>query len=282
MTDQSPTPAELLAARYGSDPGFDPPQWNQTLTTLLQHRSVRRWLDRPVSEDTIRTIVAAAQSASTSSNKQIVSVVAVRDAEQKRALAEVGGPRQAAHISTAPVVLVWLIDTSRIRASVERARREKPVIEYTAAEYLDEVLVGACDVGINAQNAVIAARSLGLGTCFLGSLRNDAERVGEIIGAPEHVVPFVGLEIGYADPEEPAGVKPRIPQGAYLHWDRYDADAATDVGEYDRILADYFAQYDQPGSWSAGLVSRVGPKAVKVAKRHLLRGVFERAGFSLK
>ncbi|GFZ97462.1 nitroreductase family protein [Nesterenkonia alkaliphila] len=290
MTDASSTPtttpADHLRARWGSEPGFTPEEWNPTLETMVSHRSVRRWLPADhggeVTENQIRTIAAAAQSASTSSNKQVVSVVAVRDAQKKRALGEVGGPQQAPHISTAPVVLVWLIDTSRIRAAVQSAQVQKPQVEYTGAEYLDEILVGACDIGINAQNAVTAARSMGLGTCYLGSLRNDAERVGEILGTPAHVVPFLGLEIGHPDPQEPAGIKPRIPQSAYLHWDTYDAAVATDVRNYDQILADYFAQYGKPSSWTRGLVSRVGPKAVKVAKRHLLRRVFEKAGFGLR
>ncbi|WP_120004136.1 nitroreductase family protein [Nesterenkonia muleiensis] len=279
---ETTTPKQHLQARWGADPGFVPKEWNTTLETIVSHRSVRQWQDREVTENQIRTIAAAAQSGSSSSNKQVVSVVAVRDPVKKQALGEVGGPHQAPHISTAPVVLVWLIDTSRIRAAVRKAQLEKPKVEYTGAEYLDEVLVGACDIGINAQNAVIAARSLGLGTCYLGSLRNDAECVGEILGTPEHVVPFVGLEIGHPDPQEPAGIKPRIPQSAYLHWDAYDAAAATDVADYDQILADYFAQYGKPSSWTSGLVSRVGPKAVKVRKRHFLRQVFERAGFGLR
>lgn len=281
MTETT-TPEQHLHARWGTDPGFVPQEWNPTLETIVSHRSVRRWLPQEVTENQIRTIAAAAQSGSSSSNKQVVSVVAVRDPEKKKALGEVGGPAQAPHISTAPVVLVWLIDTSRIRAAVKQAQTEKPQAEYTGAEYLDEILVGACDIGINAQNAVTAARSLGLGTCFLGSLRNDADRVREILGAPERVVPFLGLEIGHPDPDEPAGIKPRIPQSAYLHWESYDAAAATDVGDYNQILADYFAQYGRPSTWTSGLVSRVGPKQVKVAKRHLLRRVFERAGFGLK
>ncbi|NLS09731.1 NADPH-dependent oxidoreductase [Nesterenkonia sp. MY13] len=282
MTETTATPLDHLTARWGKEPDFIPEEWNPVLENLISHRSVRKWLPTEVSENQIRTIAAAAQSASTSSNKQVVSVVAVRDAEARQALAEVGGPAQAPHISSAPVVLVWLVDTSRIRQAVAAAQEEKPEVEYTGAEYLDEILVGACDVGINAQNAVAAARSLGLGTCFLGSLRNDAERVGEILGTPEYVVPFLGLEIGHPDPGEEAGIKPRIPQSAYLHWETYDAEAATDVGDYDQTLAEYFGRWGKPSSWTRQLVGRVGPKAVLSAKRHFLRRVFERAGFGLK
>lgn len=255
--------------------------WNQTLQAQLAHRSVRQWLPRDVDEDTIRTIAAAAQSASTSSNKQVVSVVAVRDAQLKQQLAEVGGPLQESHIATAAVVFVWLIDTSRIRQAVEERRSEKPEAEYTGLKYIDEAFVGACDIGIAAQNAVVAAQSLGLGTVYLGSLRNDAERVAEIIGAPGHVVPFLGLEIGYPDPQERAGIKPRIPQDSFLHFDRYDAGRAAEVGDYDATLSEYFSQYGKPSSWTRQMASRVSARSVETGKRHFLRRVFERAGFDL-
>lgn len=281
MSETPASAADLLTARYGTHPGFTPPAWNQTLSTQLAHRSVRRWLPREVDEATIRTLAAAAQSAPTSSNKQLVSVVAVRDPELRRRLGEVGGPLQSPHISTAPVVFVWLIDTSRIRVAVNAAQQAKPKIQYTALEYVDEAFVGVCDIGIAAQNAVIAAQSLGLGAVYLGSMRNDAAEVGRILGTPDHVVPFVGLEIGYPDPEEPAGVKPRIPQDAFLHWDTYDADRAVALGDYDDTLAQYFARYGKPSKWSQQLVSRVGPPAVESTKRHFLRRVFEKAGFRL-
>ena len=129
----------------------------------MGHRSVRRWLDQDVDTDTIRTVAAAAQSASTSSNKQIVSVVAVRDSQQKKALGEVGGQTQFPHISTAPVVFIWLVDTSRIRHAVQWHQQEQPAAHYTGLQYVDEAFIGAVDIGIAAQNTALAAQSLGLG-----------------------------------------------------------------------------------------------------------------------
>ena len=192
-------PSRPPADRYGEGQLWEPPRWNATLDLLFAHHSVRRWLDRDSDGAALRTILAAAQSGPSSSNQQVASVV-VRSADLKAQLAEVAGAQQRAHILAAPVVLVWLIDYARARRlAAERGS------DIGTIEYLDAALVGETDIGIAAQNAVTAAESLGLGTVFLGSLRNDAERVAAIRGLPEGVVPFFGLEIGHPDPSAPAG-----------------------------------------------------------------------------
>lgn len=270
-------PQTRLQARYGGAQNWTPPEWNSTLEVLLRHRSVRRWLPREISEDTVRTIVAAAQSGSTSSNRQIISVVAVRDPGKRRALAQVGGPNQR-HIAEAPTVLVWLIDFSRAQLLAQKENADTGVLDY-----LDEALVGATDVGISGQNAVTAAESLGLGAVFLGSLRNDVERVAEILGTPENVVPFLGLEIGHPDPAEAAGIKPRLPQEAVLHWDTYDAGAAEQhIDDYDEALGRYYADLGQQHTWSRRVIERLSTPVATATRRHLVRRVFERAGFGLR
>lgn len=163
MAEETTTSDARLAARYGAPQPWSPPEWNHTLDLLLRHRSHRLWLDAGVDETTLRTILAAAQSGSTSSNQQVVSVVAVRDQRRRDALAEVAGARQAPHIRAAPLVLVWLIDYSHARLLGERDGAE-----IDGQDYLDAVLVGATDIGIAGQNAVTAAESLGLGGVALG------------------------------------------------------------------------------------------------------------------
>lgn len=160
------------------------------------------------------------------------SVVAVRDAQKKNALGEVGGPAQFPHISEAPVVFIWLIDTSRIRHAVQWRKEQDPDADYTGLQYIDEA--------------------------------------------------FLGLTIGHSDPEEPAGIKPRIRQDSFLHWDTYDADAATNIAGYDATLATYFSDYGKPSVWRRQQAARVSAEQVESGRRHLLRRVFEKAGFGLK
>ena len=114
-TDQE----QLMSERYG---GQEAPDiiWNDTIRTLLGHRSVRAYLPTPLPEKMIETLVAVAQSASTSSNLHQWSVIAVTDKETKAQLGElarlnsrgVGQP----YIDQAPLLMLWVSDTSRTHA----------------------------------------------------------------------------------------------------------------------------------------------------------------------
>lgn len=155
-------------------------------------------------------------------------------------------------------------------------------------------MTSVLDIGIISQTAAIAAESLGLGTVFLGSMRNDIGAVQEILGVPQDVVPFLGLAIGYGDPSENAGVKPRLPMELFVHHDHYNdrgGDEAGSAGEreraalladYDEVLGAYFARYGQHPQWSTQTLHRVSDKAATKTKRHLLRRFLERAGFALR
>ncbi|MGO1950164.1 MAG: nitroreductase family protein [Mycobacteriaceae bacterium] len=303
MTD---TPDDRLTARYGRQQQWSPDgnTWNDTLDTILRHRSVRLWQDRGIDDTTLNTLTAAAQSAATSSNKQVVSVVAVRDDGIKQEIAGIG-KQMSTHVATAPAVLVWLIDFSQPRFLAQQVRdaagadgddeeihgvAKRPPHDLGALDYLDEPMMAALDIGIAAQNAVVAAESLGLGTVYLGSLRNDIERIQEILGLPETVVPFLGLAVGWGDPEENAGVKPRLPRELFLHHDRYnnraDAAGAAERAElldgYNEALAGYFSRYGQHPQWSAQTLTRMSGRSATRTKRQFLRRILEKAGFGLR
>ncbi|APT88710.1 hypothetical protein CFRA_04930 [Corynebacterium frankenforstense DSM 45800] len=278
----------MLAARYGAGhpPETTPAPLTETIANQLRHRSVRRWLDRDVDGPTLTAILTAAQSAATSSNKQTVSVVAVRDAETKQGLAE-AARQMAGHIAHAPVVLVWLVDHSRARLLAARATAGGEAPDLGGLGYLEEVLASVTDVGIAAQAAVDAAESLGLGTVYLGSLRNDVPRVRELVGAPRDVVPVLGLAIGHPDPEENAGTKPRLPLELFAHRDRYvdcraDPEAAAALAGYDETLAGYYSRYGSHSAWSDQLLGRLSEEAATKTTRHLLREEFNRSGYGLR
>ncbi|MDR6322219.1 hypothetical protein J3R03_006415 [Actinoplanes couchii] len=84
------------------------------------------------------------------------------------------------------------------------------------ADYLETTVIGFVDTALAAQNAVVAAESLGLGTVFVGAVRNHPEEVADELGLPPHAVAAFGLAVGEPDPDEAAGIKPRLPQAAVL------------------------------------------------------------------
>src|SRR5271154_3974923 len=109
----------LLGSRYGGAEHLAPESWNAVLETMLGHRSVRNFRPEPVPDSMLGMVVAAAQSASTSSNLQCWSVVAVQEPERKARLSQLAGNQR--HIREAPLFLVWLADLARNEA-IGRAR----------------------------------------------------------------------------------------------------------------------------------------------------------------
>jgi len=258
------------SARYG-DAAATVGVVNDVLRLQLSHRSVRKFGPRPVTDDELTALVAAAQSAPTSSNLQPWSVVAVRDPARKARLAVLAANQ--AFVAEAPLLLVWVADLGRARRLAARAG-----VEVAAADYLETTIIGFVDTALAAQNAVVAAESLGLGTVFVGAMRNHPEQVAAELGLPPHAVAAFGLAVGTPDPRERAGIKPRLPQAAVLHRERYDAAAAdAHIAAYDRVLAAYNTRFGLGGDWSKRVLVRLrGPESM--AGRHRLRETLERLG----
>jgi nitroreductase len=259
-----------VAARYG-DPTAALAVGNETLSLQLARRSVRRFGPSDVTDDELTALVAAAQSAPTSSNLQPWSVIAVRDPGRRRRLAELAGDQD--FIAQAPLVLVWIADLGRARRLARRA-----ATEVAAADYLETTVIGFVDTALAAQNAVLAAESLGLGSVFVGAVRNRPEEIAAFLGLPPHAVAAFGLAVGEPDPAERAGIKPRLPQAAVLHHETYDAEAAdAHIPVYDERLTAYNQRFGLPGNWSDRVLARLrGPESM--AGRHRLRDVLLRLG----
>lgn len=258
MTDRAhraaaPDIDALLRSRYGAAaPALTDPllRGSATLATLLRHRTVRRFTDRVVSDETITALVTAAQSAASSSNLQLWSVVEVRDADTRRALVDEVGA--STFVAQAPVILLFVADWARASA-IAAAQGESDA----AADYLESTLVAFVDAALAAQNAVIAAEALGLGTCYLGSVRNNPQRAAELIGLPPRATVAFGLAVGYPDPTDPAGIKPRLAPSVVHSRERYEPVTDADVAAYDGELAAYHASQGRPTGWSRAVIRRV-------------------------
>ncbi|MFV8164822.1 NADPH-dependent oxidoreductase [Mycobacterium sp. 134] len=244
---------------------------SETLALQLAHRSVRKFTAEPVTDEQLSALVAAAQSAATSSNLQPWSVIAIRDPQRKARLATLANNQQ--FINEAPLFLVWVADLGRARRLAQRSGAA-----LDGADYLETTIIGFVDTALAAQNAVVAAESLGLGTVFVGAIRNHPEEVAAELGLPPHAVATFGLAVGTPDPTENAGIKPRLPQHAVLHRERYDAQTAdSHLPAYDERLAVYNNRYGLSGSWSERVLSRLaGPHSL--SGRHRLREQLERLG----
>lgn len=274
MTQTVPSPAHAVQQRYRDPDTTEPAEWNPVLQVLHEHRSVRRYLADPVSDDTLRLLISAAQSAPTSSNLQVWSVIAVRDPARKARLAALAGGQ--AHIEQAPVLLVFTADFARLRQLAED--HEAPL---AGADYLESSYVGFIDAALAAQNAVVAAESLGLGTVYIGAIRNNPEQVAAELKLPEQVFAVFGLVVGHPDPSEDARVKPRLPQPAVLHHETYDLPTQrTHVAAYEDRIAEFYAEQRLSHSWTERVLARLA-SAASLNGRHRLRESLANHGFRL-
>jgi FMN reductase (NADPH) len=250
-----------------------------TIELIHCHGSVRRYEPNPVPVEMVETVVAAAQRSSTSSNLQMMSVVAVTDAARRAGLAELCGRQE--HIAQAPVFLAWCADLNRLDRVCE-LRGYKQV-----AEYVENFMLATVDTAIAAQTAALAAESLGLGICYIGSIRNHPQDVIELLALPRLVFPVTGMTLGW--PAVSPRLRPRLPTSAVLHWDTYHRDQDQALHDYDRAMIET-GIYEGRQVTAPGKPEQVedygwlehSARRVSQPTRTGLRQVLEQQGFELK
>lgn len=249
--------------------------WNDALDVMLSHRSVRAYLDQPLPEGALELIIAAAQSAATTSNLQAWSVIAVEDKERKASLAKLAADQR--HIHSAPLLLVFVADLARLRTFSEQ--HGTPGI---ALDYLEAFIIAVADASFAAQNAMTALQSIGLGGCYIGAMRNDAEGVAAELGLPPETMVVFGMTVGVPDPARPADVKPRLPQEVILHRERYTAPDPKLIAAYEERIGEFQTEQKMRAvDWTEQAAVRVRDIAA-LTGRHVLTDFLKRHGFGMK
>lgn len=225
--------------RYGSEPPGEVPE----LAPFLRHRSVRKYADREVPESLVAGLVAAAQSASTSSNLQLYSLVSVQDPALRAQVAQCCADQKQVH--AAPWFFAFLADHHRLRRAALAVDEGAEGLDY-----LEFFLMAALDAALAAERMTVAAEAVGLGVCYIGALRNDPEGIARLLDLPTGVFGLFGLCIGYPAEGSSAEIKPRLPQEAIWFRDRYHAEAG--LGDYDARMGEFYEAQQMKGevTWS--------------------------------
>ena len=179
---------------------------NPVIQTMLDHKSIRKYSDEVPSDEVVETIVRAGQQAPFAS--QLYSVLLSRNRERN--------PWKA------PLLFTICVDSHKFERIM--AKRNWKLV----TNDLTLMLFGIQDAALMAENMVIAGRSLGLGSCFVGSAPYRAEKIAEEYGLPKRVFPLVQLVMGY--PAEDPPTRPRYPMEFTLFEDKYpklDQDAVS-------------------------------------------------------
>jgi nitroreductase len=271
-----PSSVEALRLRYGQ-PGPDTANvWSEVLSQLLAHRSVRAYRPDKLPRGTLEAIIAAAQSAPSSSNLQTWSVVVIENEARKARLSEFAGDQK--HIRQAPLFLVWLADLARAGRQAQLAGRPDEGLHF-----LETFLIAAIDATLAAQNTVVALESLGLGAVYIGAIRNRPEAVAAELGLPPRVAPLFGLCIGYPDPDVASAVKPRLSQQVVVHRESYALETGdAGIAAYDDALRAFqLAQHLPAIGWVEAVLNRVGSIAA-LKGRDKLQASLRSLGFTLR
>jgi FMN reductase (NADPH) len=209
---------------------------NEVIETILAHKSIRKFKDKPLSEEIVTDLVQCAQAASTSSYQQVYTIIGVEDQEKKQKLAELAGNQS--YVAENGYFFVYCLDYHRHTIAAEMMNRN---IEETI-QSTEAFIVGTVDASLAAQNMAIAAESFGLGIVYIGGIRNNLKEVSELLDCPEHVLPLFGMAIGYPDTEP--GKKPRLPLPAIFHKNGYIKKEENEnlLKQYEKETSEYYTK----------------------------------------
>ena len=173
---------------------------NQTIQQLKDRKSVRVFTEQPIPSEAVAAILESAVNAPTAGNQQLYTIIHVTDQALKERLAESCDHQD--FIAQAPLVLVFCADCRKwYHAFTEYGcdPREPGV---------GDLMLAVSDTNIAAQNAVVAAHSLGIGSCYIGDIMENAEVQRDILSLPAYVFPAAMLVFGYPTAQQMERPKP--------------------------------------------------------------------------
>jgi FMN reductase (NADPH) len=248
---------------------------NQVIETILNHRSIRKFEDRALSQEQIETIIQCAQAASTSSLIQAYSIIGIKNPDKKRRLAEIAGNQ--AYVESNGHLFIFCADLHRHEVIAEMENQDLT----TSLQSTEKFMVGLIDATLAAQNAVLAAESMGLGACYIGGIRNNLEAVCDLLQIPNRVIPLFGVVMGY--PQQQPDKKPRLPLNHVYHEDTYQQNSETyqsQLQAYDKTISAYYEERTngkRNDTWSAQMANML-----RSPKRMYMKEFVEKKGFDLE
>lgn len=247
---------------------------NLVTDVMDEHRVCRKYLDKQVPQKLLERILMSAIRSPSSINGQSVSYIVVEDSLKKEEIAKLCGRNP--QIIEAPVFILFAMDFYRGQKACE-----KHGTIMKAQSSIDSVVVGSVDCGIALSTAIITAESLGLGTCPIGSVRDNANAISEILNLPPYVFGVVGLTLGYSAESMP--LKPRFPYSVLVHEESYKRDGVEEaITEFDSEVQKYNEEIKEAyphrakHSWSEFISHKL-----KEALNPKLRDFLREKGFSL-
>lgn len=197
---------------------------NKVLEQLKERKSVRVFTERQITPEEVSAILDAAVNAPTAGNQQLYTIINVTDPQLKAKLVE--SCDNQPFIAKSPLVLVFCADCRKwYNTFLEYdCNPRKPGV--------GDLMLAVSDANIAAQNAVVAAHSLGIGSCYIGDIMENAELQRELLSLPPYVFPAAMLVFGFPTKQQIKREKPpRSPMQYIVHENGYRDMNALELKE---------------------------------------------------
>lgn len=191
---------------------------NETVKQLFERKSVRVFEDRKISQEDKEAILTAAAMAPTAGNQQLYTILDITDQSLKEELVKTCDNQP--FIAKAAMVLIFCAD----------CRKWYDAFVHTGCKPrtpgVGDLMLAVTDTAIAAQNAVTAAWSLGIGSCYIGDVMENCEKQRELLRLPQYVFPAVMAVFGYPTQQQKERQKPQradrkhiVHENGYRHMD---------------------------------------------------------------
>lgn len=202
---------------------------NETIKTLTEHKTIRKFQSRPIPENILKLILEAGSRASTTGNMQAYSMIVTKDEEKRKQLWEYHFKQNM--VLQAPVIITFCADFHRFNKWCNFREAEPGYDNFLS------FFTASIDALLVAQNVAIAAESFGIGICYLGTTTYNADKLIDFFECPEGVVPVTTLVLGY--PDESPEQADRLPLEGVVHNEKYEGytvDKINNIYKYKENL----------------------------------------------
>lgn len=163
---------------------------NETIGILNNHHSIRKFNNKKISQEDLDLIIDSTLRAPTAGNMMMYSIIVIRNKKTLTRLSDTCDNQP--FIKTGDVAIIFLADMYKWAKYFKINN-----IKYEA--HMSDFILALNDTLIAAQNAVIAAESLGIGTCYIGDIMENFEEHQELLNLPKYVFPCTMIVMGHYD-----------------------------------------------------------------------------------
>ena len=174
---------------------------NEVIKLLKSHTSIRKFNERKIPDEQVQHIIESAMQGATAGNMMAYSIIKIRSKDTLSKLAKSCDDQP--FIANADLALLFVADNYKWHKFYEQRNISETFPDYKGP-CISDFMLGVEDGMIAAQNAVIAAESLGIGTCYIGDIMENYEYHKELFNLPQYTMPIALVVMGNYD------TKPKI------------------------------------------------------------------------